>query len=461
MAKAAAEYGSLPFKEQIEFFRAKLNLPTAHWTDIYTKEHDWAFVVAGATRDALLCDLRAAVEKAISQGTTLEEFRRDFDSIVDKHGWHGWTGEDRKGGKAWRTRTIYETNLATSYAAGRYQQLQHAPLWRYVHADWVTHPRPEHLAWDGLILPKDDPWWNTHFPPNGWGCKCSVQGVWLDELGDFGKKAPDAAPPDEPVTHEIGKRSPLGPRRVTVPAGIDPGFEYTPGKARTEALTLKEHPDRPPETPAEYAKRTGDTKPPVTGGASGHGFPNRRPTLPLLPPTVATDDDLLPPGWEPQKYAEAFLKEFGADKKEGFWKDAVGEVIAINEELFKDRKGKWKIKRGRGPWMLLLARALKEPDEIWARLQYNYATKTSTIRRRYVSSFELNGKDTPVLIVFERDSNGKWQGTTAFKNDDEGDAPAQDENDWRIGTLLYRREGKKKGQRAASRRPLPGVGSVP
>ena len=194
MAKAAAEYGSLPFKEQIEFFRAKLNLPTAHWTDIYTKEHDWAFVVAGATRDALLCDLRAAVEKAINQGTTLEEFRRDFDSIVDKHGWHGWTGEDRKGGKAWRTRTIYETNIATSYAAGRYQQLQHAPLWRYVHADWVTTPRPQHQAWDGLILPKDDPWWNTHFPPNGWGCKCSVQGIWPDELGDFGKDAPDAAP---------------------------------------------------------------------------------------------------------------------------------------------------------------------------------------------------------------------------------------------------------------------------
>ena len=427
MAKAAAEYGSLPFKEQIEFFRAKLNLPTAHWTDIYTKEHDWAFVVAGATRDALLCDLRAAVEKAISQGTTLEEFRRDFDSIVDKHGWHGWMGEDRKGGKAWRTRTIYETNIATSYAAGRYQQLQHAPLWRYVHADWVTHPRPEHLAWDGLILPKDDPWWNTHFPPNGWGCKCSVQGIWPDELGDFGKEAPDAAPPDEPVTHEIGKRSPLGPRRVTVPAGIDPGFEYTPGKARMNSECPPERPD-----------------PPVQGASSGHGLPNARPLLPLPPPRTAGTADLLPDGPPPQDYAKAFLAEFGADiGAPVIFEDASGESLVISEVLFQSAGGKWKAtKRGRGPWMLLLARALKDPDEIWARLEWNYYTKKANVRRRYVARFQVEDQEgAPALVVYERGADG-WTGTTAFKGGAQRAELVQSEDDWRVGALIYRRTDK-------------------
>lgn len=423
----AVEYGAQPFAEQLEFFRDKLNLPTAHWTDIYTKEHDWSFVVAGATRDELLCDLRAAVEKAINQGATLEEFRRDFDRIVEKHGWHGWTGEGSKGGKAWRTRIIYETNIATSYAAGRYQQLQSAPLWRYVHADWVTHPRPEHQAWDGLILPKDEPWWNTHFPPNGWGCRCSVQGIWPDDLGGFGKDTPDAAPPDELVTLEIGQRSALGPRTVTVPAGIDPGFEYTPGAARYKSAC-------PPERP----------EPPVSGAAGGHGMPNTRPLLPLPPPRIAGADDLLPDDLPPQDYAEAFLGEFGASIGEPvIFEDASGESLVISDELFRDSKGRWKAaKRGRGPWMLLLARALKDPDEIWARMEWNYYTRKATIRRRYVARFQVEDHEgAPTLVVFERGADG-WAGTTAFKGGAQRDELAQSEDDWRVGVLVYRRTDK-------------------
>ena len=142
---AEAAYGSLAFAEMVRFFRAKLNLSTEHWTDIYTREHDWSFVVAGANRDALVADFRAAVDKAISEGTTLEEFRKDFDRIVATHGW------DYNGGRDWRSRVIYETNLNTAYAAGRYEQLQAAPYWQYVHADWVTNPR--HSARSGTRQP--------------------------------------------------------------------------------------------------------------------------------------------------------------------------------------------------------------------------------------------------------------------------------------------------------------------
>ena len=27
---------------------------------------------------------------------------------------------------------------------------------------------------DGIIKPVDDPFWNTNYPPNGWGCRCNV-----------------------------------------------------------------------------------------------------------------------------------------------------------------------------------------------------------------------------------------------------------------------------------------------
>lgn len=224
---AGVAYGSLPFAEQIAFFRAKSNVLTERWTDLWQEMHDFCFMVAGANRIDLLLDLRAAVDKAIADGATLAQFRRDFDAIVEKYGWQ-YTG-----GRNWRTRVIFETNLRTSYAAGRWAQLQRLkkwrPYWRYVHSDAVAHPRPLHLAWNGLVLHADDPWWHTHFPPNGWGCQCTVEALDDYDLEQTGRHTPDTAPPDDMQDVTIGQHGP-NPQIVQTPAGVDPGFGYAPGR---------------------------------------------------------------------------------------------------------------------------------------------------------------------------------------------------------------------------------------
>jgi len=234
MADGSIVYGSLPFKEQIAFFRAKRNVLTERWTDLWQEQHDFGFMVAGANRIDLLVDLRAAIDRAIADGTGLPAFRRDFDKIVAKYGWQ-YTG-----GRNWRTRVIYETNLRTSYAAGRYVQLQKLkrvmPYWRYRHSDAVMHPRPLHLSWNNLVLLADDPWWTTHFCPNGWGCQCTIEALDARGLKRMGKSGPDQAPPDDMQEVIVGKRGPH-PFTVTTPAGVDPGFGYTPGRAAFEQLT--------------------------------------------------------------------------------------------------------------------------------------------------------------------------------------------------------------------------------
>lgn len=103
--------------------------------------------MAGATKADVLADLAAAVDKAISTGTSLDEFRQDFRRIVAERGWTDWTGEGTKGGTAWRTRVIYETNMRVSFASARRAQLIAAryPLWIYKHGG-SRDPRPEHLA---------------------------------------------------------------------------------------------------------------------------------------------------------------------------------------------------------------------------------------------------------------------------------------------------------------------------
>lgn len=209
------------FQEQIDFFRQKLNLPTERWDDIKTAAHDRAFIVAGAQKADLLNDLRQAVDKSIN-GQSIGEFRKDFAAAVAKSGWSGWTGEGTKAGEAWRTRVIYQTNVATSYAAGRWQQLNDSdlkaarPFWKYIHADGVMHPRPLHQAWGdaGLTLPSDHPFWQTHFPPNGWGCGCRVKAVRLPRGNDA------TSPPDgwDRIDEKTG-----------APLGIDNGWGYAPG----------------------------------------------------------------------------------------------------------------------------------------------------------------------------------------------------------------------------------------
>ena len=166
----SAEYMSLPFEEAIDFFRKKINMPTATWKDLWKEMHQRAFSVAGAMKKELIEDLRRAVDKAISEGTTLADFRKDFTKIVQRHGWK------YKGGKAWRSAVIFNTNLSTAYAIGHYRQmtdpdvLSVRPYLRYV-GSTSRNPREEHMQWYNLVLPADDPFWNTHYPPNGWGCK--------------------------------------------------------------------------------------------------------------------------------------------------------------------------------------------------------------------------------------------------------------------------------------------------
>ena len=34
--------------------------------------------------------------------------------------------------------------------------------------------RPAHAALHGVTLPMSDPFWEQHYPPNGWRCRCDV-----------------------------------------------------------------------------------------------------------------------------------------------------------------------------------------------------------------------------------------------------------------------------------------------
>ena len=237
-----------PFAQQVAAFRLRLGnlVPTARWDDLVGAQHDRAFMVASAVKADLLADLGTAVDRTIAEGQTLDWFRKEFRGIVEKRGWHGWTGEGTKGGEAWRTRVIYRTNMATTYAAGRLAQLVEGnfPLWVYRHGA-SREPREQHLGWDGLILPPDHPFWQTHAPPNGWGCSCYVLGA-RSEAGArrLGGK-PELTLPD-------GWDRP--DPRTAAPPGIDKGWGHAPGATVVDTVSLaaKKIAGLPPEIGSDF-----------------------------------------------------------------------------------------------------------------------------------------------------------------------------------------------------------------
>lgn len=238
-----------PFAEQVAFFRAKLGnlVPTNAWDDLWKGQHDTAFMVAGAAKADLLADLAGAVDRAIAEGKSLDWFRQHFDEIVGKHGW------SYRGERNWRTRVIYQTNISTSYAAGREAQIAGAGFSykMYKHSDSVLHPRPHHVAWDGLTLPVEHPFWQTHSAPNGWGCKCRIVGIRNEAAARrLGGRWGDEPPPGwDTIDPKTGEQ-----------VGIDKGWGYQPGASNLSERLAGKPSDLPPPLAkaleADLLKRT-------------------------------------------------------------------------------------------------------------------------------------------------------------------------------------------------------------
>lgn len=234
---APTELKPLPPREAIDYFRAKGFKPSFAWQDVWQGEHARAFTVAKAMQLDVLEDIRGAVDRAIAGGTTFETFKAELEPMLQSKGWWGrqrmvdpLTGKERlvQLGSPRRLRTIFDVNLRTSYAVGRWEQIQRTkrlrPFLRYV-AVQDRRTRPEHAAWHGIILPVDDPWFLSHYPPNGWNCRCTVRQLSardVDRLGGV-SEAPETA-----TRSWINKRT---GEEVEVAEGIDPGWDYHVGRA--------------------------------------------------------------------------------------------------------------------------------------------------------------------------------------------------------------------------------------
>ena len=386
----AVEIGAVPFAEAIDFFRRKgnLRLPTAHWTDISDGMHSRAFVVAGAQSDAQLADFHGELARLQAGGGILADFRKSFDAIVARHGWR------HRLSAGFRSRVIFQTNMRTAAAAGRWAQIQRLkdrrPYIRYV-AVMDARTRPLHAEWHGTVLHADDPWWDTHFPPCGWNCRCTVQSLSERDLQRFGYEVSPRAPRSLLVPQVV--RTPDGPIVVPTPEGIDPGFAYNPGKAAGAGEQLLAH---------ERHGRWEDI-----GAPFGRPWPDL-PHLKLMPPSAPLFARATSPGELPEMMARAL----GA--RERVLTDPTGERVIIGAAL-PDHLAEAQHRQGRERYFPLIPALVETAAEIWISFARSSDTGRVWVRRRYLKAFDI-GKGRALVLVTDFDGR-VYSGLTLFQTE--------------------------------------------
>lgn len=167
-----------------EYLKSKK--PEAHfdYDEIVHDAHKKAFTIAKMTNLDLLKDMQSSLTKAFKDGIGFDEWKNSVKPMLAKKGWLGnikvkdpKTGEEKEiyvGNR--RLRNIFNTNMRTAYAKARYES-QMESLGEYFRYTAVldSRTREAHRKLHGKTLPKTDKFWDTNYPPNGWGCRCKVQ----------------------------------------------------------------------------------------------------------------------------------------------------------------------------------------------------------------------------------------------------------------------------------------------
>lgn len=242
----------LPPEKAIEYFKRKGYKISWDWWDTWQESRAKAFSVAKAMRMDILIDIREMIEKALKEGLTLQQFRKELEPRLKAKGWWGkvMVGDEEGArqvqlGSPWRLKTIYRTNMQTAFMAGRYKEMMenvdNRPYWQYV-AVMDSRTRPAHAALNGRIFRYDDPFWKTHYPPLGFNCRCRVRALSQKDI-DREKlpRPPDPEDTAKRITWEdvlVSKRTgelrpvavykdPLTGQKIPT----DPGWSYNPGEA--------------------------------------------------------------------------------------------------------------------------------------------------------------------------------------------------------------------------------------
>jgi len=233
-------------KIALDFIKNKKLQTSFSYKDVWNEEHATSFTVAKAMQLDVLSDFHTAVTKAVENGQSFETFKKDIKPILQQKGWWGRkdmvdpkTGEtvNAQLGSDRRLKTIYDTNMRQAYNEQQYQSAMESdshPYLMYLLGSSIHH-RPTHESWNGLILLKDDPWWDNHRPQREYFCRCKIRAVTEERKKRYEERGGIPIPPSKgggtiPIKTEAPPevyRTYYNERKgiiEKIPEGVQPGF---------------------------------------------------------------------------------------------------------------------------------------------------------------------------------------------------------------------------------------------
>lgn len=195
----------LSFTEAIAYAESRgVVLPDIYYSLLIGTQRSKATSIAGLASLEQIKFVIDQVSTALKNGSTFKDFQNSVK-----------TGVVKIDLPAYRLDNIFRTNIQVAYNRGRWEQQKRAAVSRpYLMYDAINdgRTRPNHSVMDGVVLPRDDPWWRTHYPPCGYRCRCTV--ISLSETQAQKRGVTPMPPPVDP----------------------DEGWSFNPGEDYTGAL---------------------------------------------------------------------------------------------------------------------------------------------------------------------------------------------------------------------------------
>jgi SPP1 gp7 family putative phage head morphogenesis protein len=185
-------------EEIINYLKDKGVQTTYNLNELWQSANNTSFTVAKVLQTDLLVQIQDSIVKAIESGQSIEQWKRQIRPELIQNGWWGKVktsdipGFDQNKypnidpnkvvqlGSNSRLKTVFYTNRTVAYSQARYKALidnaKNRPFWQYIAVE-DSRTRKYHLSLSGKVWRFDDPVWDTLFPPNDHGCRCTVRAL--------------------------------------------------------------------------------------------------------------------------------------------------------------------------------------------------------------------------------------------------------------------------------------------
>jgi SPP1 gp7 family putative phage head morphogenesis protein len=165
-----------PHEEAAALIKGKPVVARAAFDKLLPELRGRAFTITGVESANVQQRVRDAIA-GIATGTTWDVAKKDILAELDPY-----LGDGAEN----RAELLLRTHGFQAFQAAQWETAQADA--DTTHLQYLTmeddNVRDSHAALNGIVLPKDDPFWQKHYPPWDWGCRCMVRTMNPDQVAE-------------------------------------------------------------------------------------------------------------------------------------------------------------------------------------------------------------------------------------------------------------------------------------